>query len=212
MSTAGRPSRTTAATYRRRRLVMLTLTLLVVAGIALGVQALVGVVLGQADPLVRHRVSSTMPQVTDERTAPPTEEELANPVDCQPGTITLDGTLPAAAITAGAGTTLPVDVRNTGQVPCLLDLGGDSLVWTIYSGEDLVWSSQHCDAPTEQRRLLLDLQATDSVVGTWSGTRSAPGCVAEQSVAPAGTYRVVTQILTESDDLLAANEQVFTIT
>ncbi|MFV0252866.1 MAG: hypothetical protein ACK5H2_05965 [Beutenbergiaceae bacterium] len=189
--------------------------LLLTAGFV-GVRALVGLVPSEGDTAARSPAIAAIPRVPEERSGEPTEFDLANPVDCRPGTLAVTVALPTASVAAGSGISVPINVHNTGQLPCLLDLGGDNLVLTIYSGEDLVWTSQHCGGAGDERRLLLAIGAVDATTVDWDGTRSMVGCLADQPVAAAGTYRVVAQILTDPTDgadpvLVAQTEQVFTV-
>jgi len=207
---APRPGR---ATYRRRRLLALILLLALAVGVAFGVRAAADAI-AAADETLPRLVSSTpiAPEdLEDAPTGPPTEEELANPVDCRPSAIGLTVDLASATVAAGATTAMPVTVTNTGQVPCLVDVGA-RLVLTIYSGEDMVWTSQHC-ASGSARRILLDVAGEDATSFRWTGTRSAPGCPAEQPVAAAGTYRAVVTLMNadEAPEPIATVERAFTI-
>lgn len=202
------------AVFRRRRLLALTILLVLVAGVALGAQAVMRAI-DAADDVIPRTVSTapiTPVDVDDEPTGPPTEEELANPVDCRPAAVDLAIGMGTTAV-AGATTAMPVTVTNAGQVPCLLDIGGAQIELTIYSGEDLVWTSQHCSTLGD-RRVLLDIGAADTVAFRWTGTRSAPSCPGDQPVAGAGTYRAVVVLETagESPEQVATVEQVFTVT
>lgn len=205
-----RPASPSAAIYRRRRLVVLTLLLLAALGVVFGVRALAGAFL-TTEVAPRTLSAADVPRVVAEPTGPPTQEQLANPVDCRPGTVEVDIALPAATLPAGASSRMPVTVSNTGQVPCLLDLGTDTLLVAVTSGDDPVWSSRHCGIG-ETRRILLDVGATDRVSVTWPGSRSAAGCAEDQPVAKAGSYRVDVQLLAPGDAaLLAQTDEAFAV-
>ncbi|MEE6294467.1 hypothetical protein V2J63_00805 [Georgenia sp. MJ278] len=180
---AGRPggsgSPPSAAVYRRRRLVVLVLTVLAVAGIAWGAVSLVGALGG--------RDADAAP------VADPTGEETeaapaGDPQACAGDAVGVDLGVPSST-SAGRGLSIALGVTNEGEVPCLLDAGPAALVVTIASGEDEVWSSAHCAGEAE-RPLLLDAGATHETTVRWPGTRSAAGCPGDQAVAGAGTYRV----------------------
>ena len=117
----------------------------------------------------------------------PTSTAPADPTACAAADLDVD----LAVAPAGGGTPVDLDVTvtNDGEAPCLLDAGPGSLVLTVVSGEDRVWSSGDC-AGEATRRLLLDAgDAADASV-SWSGARSAPGCAGGQGSSGAGTYRV----------------------
>lgn len=143
-------------------------------------------------------------------TAPvgPTEEDLANPTECATEVLEVAVALAADSLPAGQAANIPVTVRNTGEVPCLLDVGRESVTVTITSGDDQVWVSTHCGAglPSE-RRILLDVDAADTTVVAWSGTRSAPGCPGDQPATTSGTYRLYAEVLAGGGS--AGIEQVF---
>jgi hypothetical protein len=195
-------------------LLALTLLLVLAVGIVLGVRAVTGAL--AADDEILPRLVSPTPiaheSLDDAPTGPPTEEELANPVDCRPSAIGLTIGLASTTVAAGATTPVPVTVTNTGQVPCLVDVGAQ-LVLTIYSGDDLVWTSQHC-AAGGARRILLDIGGEDVTSVRWAGTRSAEGCPADQPVAAPGSYRAVVTLVSAGDapETLATVEQAFTVT
>lgn len=200
------------ATFRRRRLIVLTVLLVLVAGIVIGVRAGMGA-LAAADDVLPRAISTTpvVPRDPDDApTGPPTEEELANPVDCRPSAIELTLDLPNS-LKEGATTSVPVAVTNTGQVPCLVDVGA-RVQLVIYSGEDRVWTSQHC-SNMGQRRVLLDVGGEDTMTFRWGGSRSASGCPSDQPVATAGTYRAVVTLVGAGDDpeTLAETEATFTV-
>ncbi len=165
--------------YRRRRLVALLIVLLVVAGIAWGVTTLLGG--GQQADAVPAGPSTEEPS-----SAPATPGEV---VPCSAADLSTSLALDPPAPVAGEGLTLDVTVRNDGELPCLLDAGPGSLVASVSSGSDPVWSSAHC-AGDASKELLLDTDTETSVAVPWNGSRSAEGCPGEQDRAGAGTYRV----------------------
>lgn len=94
-------------------------------------------------------------------------------------------------------------VRNDGEEPCLIDLGSDHLVLTVYSGQDQVWSSLDCPAGAASRELLLAPGAEDSQDVRWTGFHSIEGCPADQPRAQAGSYRLVVEAIVEDQTLSA---------
>lgn len=191
---------------------VLVVVLMVVAGIVLGARAAVQAFAGEEASPTPPPTSETLPD--DAVSTGPSDDELANPVECTPEAVALS--LPAmTTVKKGAKTALPVTITNTGQVPCLLDVGHAELVVTVHSGDDLVWSSQHCGA-TEPRRILLDIGAEDTTSVTWPGTRSTPKCPDEPPVAKPGTYRAVATLWTAVEDgaeptEIATAEVTFTV-
>lgn len=90
---------------------------------------------------------------------------------------------------------LAITYATTGEEPCLLEAGDRNRRVTITSGDDVVWSTNHClGSGTESRRLLLGPGVTSEETFTWSRVRSAPGCVTGQSAPGAGTYTARLQL------------------
>ncbi|MFC7407050.1 hypothetical protein [Georgenia alba] len=171
-----RPSK---AVIRRRRIVALVILLALVGGLVWGGVALAGLASGWVGDLLADDAETTEAP-TEEDTLPP------NPGRCAPAD--LDATLASTA--AGEGTDFAMSFTNDGQDPCLLDTGSASLVLTVHSGDDRVWSSADCPAGAAEHLLLLDSGDTVDEALSWGGTRSEPGCPGNQSVAGSGTYRV----------------------
>lgn len=161
------------------------LALLVVAAVAFGVV--------QGVPLLLDRFGSDDPAATTEPTEDstgPDEEALANPVGCQADAVSLELGLPGGAVDAGSRVDVPITITNTGQVPCLLDVGNASLELRVTSGDDTVWTTAQCPASGNERQILLATGAVEESTITWSGRRSAADCPSDTREARAGTYRV----------------------
>ena len=180
----------------RRRIVALLVLLALVAGVVWGVSALVRTLTAQgaeADTASAEDAgASAAASAADDSAASSAgvaaQEEPAGPVDpgkCSPRD--LDVRLSA---TPGQPTSFAVTLTNRGEVACLLDAGAASLVLTVHSGEDRVWSSGDCVAAPEERELLLDAGDSTETEIRWDGTRSAKGCPGGQGAAQPGSYRV----------------------
>lgn len=119
------------------------------------------------------------------------EESAQGPVDpvaCEPTAVAVS--LSPEAGSAGAAVAFDLTARNTGEVACLLDAGRSSLVLSVRSGSDRVWSSGDCAAGSGSRNLLLAPGDSTSTSITWGGGRSSAGCAAVDGSVDAGTYRV----------------------
>lgn len=212
-STAGRPvgkpHGNEAATFRRRRLTVLALLTVLLVGGFFGIRSAVHALTATEEPLARTAGGPLAPDAVGP-TGPPTEWELANPVDCRTSAVGVEVALPQSTLRAGATTRIPVTVTNTGQVPCLLDVGADQLVVTIYSGEDKIWDSRHCRGDSE-RRILLDTGAADASTVTWHGVRSSLGCPDGAAKVKPGTYRVIATLLDDDGARVTRAQESFTI-
>ncbi|TNU72865.1 hypothetical protein FH969_14455 [Miniimonas arenae] len=221
MPNPSRPTRATAAAYRRRRLVALILGLLVLGAAAWGVTALVGLFTGGDAEATGTPTSSPAGDptdvptdagtggATDPTTAPepsPTEYPLGatppTPTACTPEQAQLTLTVPATNA-VGAGVAMVLGVSTGSGPDCLVDLGSGATVLEISSGGVPVWSSAQCPFEPTSRRLLLPADSEDFQDLSWPGALSQDGCPGGMPVAQAGTYlAVVTQ--TSGDQVLRA--------
>lgn len=193
------PSRPDPSTFRRRRIVALLIALILLGAIVAGAWALKNRFFPSA---------ASTPDPSPSESTGPSEEDLANPTDCAAESLALSIDLAADSLPAGQPANIPVTIENTGEVPCIVDVGKDALTLTINSGDDDVWSSRHCSGGLpEERRLLLDLDSKDTTVVAWGGDRSKKGCPDDQEKAKSGTYRV--KVSLESGSAEIAEEQVF---
>lgn len=176
---AARPTRRPARLVLwRRRLIALVVLVALVVGAGWGVVWLVGLVRGSFEAARAAEASQT-----------PTGPSTAQPVACGPEA--LAWTLAQSGATAGGNVTFTLDVTNLSDASCLVD-AGPSLVLSVVSGSDPIWSSADCGDGEEVRLLLGPGDSTQRTV-TWGGTRSAPGCVSVESPVLPGTYQVATR-------------------
>jgi hypothetical protein len=93
-------------------------------------------------------------------------------------------------------------VLNKGTVDCTADLGPKSLVLTIYSGADRIWSSADCGGSQDLRAIapggLLQIPFT------WSRARSQAGCSGPAADAGLGTYNATVTLATGTGPTAAA--------
>lgn len=133
------------------------------------------------------------------------EHALANPVECPSAALTVN--LDAGSRSHPAGEPIPVavTVANTGSVPCLVNLGHESMQIDITSGDDDIWSSSACPQGDATRDLLLDIDAEVQRTITWDGNRCGSGNAAQE-----GTYLVAVTVPATGGP--AAAEQVIELT
>lgn len=182
----------------RRRIVALLVLLALVALLVWGVTALVGLLGDRGGPAAA--VQGLVPADGAEDDGPVVPEACA-PRDVD-ASVTSDGGA------AGGAVALVATLTNDGELPCLLDAGSASLVLTVTSGEDRVWSSGDCGAGPAERRLLLDVGDSAETSITWDRTRSEPGCPGGQRTSGAGTYQVEARL---GDAALPASRATFAL-
>jgi hypothetical protein len=219
------------AVYRRRRLVVGAVLLVVLVGVVLGVsaiaRALTGDAAGSAAPTATPTVDpSATPTAGPSGTATATATDAPTraatptpaptytsgfvPTGCTDDALEVTGSTSSGRYGVGGVITFSVTLRNTGTVPCLFDGGSAALGVVVYSGSDRVWSSTDCPQGSAERPLLLDVDAVENVRIAWSQERSAPGCPAEAALAQPGSYRGVVT-LDGGESLDPSWEKVFLI-
>ena len=102
----------------------------------------------------------------------------------------------APAYANGEKPDFTVAVSNKGSVDCTADLGPKSLVLTIYSGADRIWSSADCGGQADLRGIAPN--TVQQIPYTWARVRSQPGCSGQASAAGVGTYYATVTLATGS--------------
>jgi hypothetical protein len=197
------------AVYRRRRLAVGGLAVLVLTGVVLGVSALARAVVGgdaaapaprataSGEPAARPTPGGTAagspagtPSATAATPAPRYTVGFV-PTDCTDEALKVTGSTSSDAYGAGGIVTFSVTLTNTGDVPCLVDGGSRTVGVVVYSGSDRIWSSTDCPRPPEERRLLLDVDAVENLRIPWAQLRSAPGCPGGEVAVRPGAYQAL---------------------
>jgi hypothetical protein len=80
-----------------------------------------------------------------------------------------------------------VAIVNNGTADCTADVGPKSLVLTVFSGTDRVWSSADCGDGKQDLRAVPP-GGVQQISVTWPRTRSVPGCAGGATAAAVGTY------------------------
>ena len=186
-----------ASTYWRRRLLLLggLLVLLVVAkSCAAGpTKASLKKPSGAATSRPASKPSTsptTRPTVRASATTRPAGEAPA----CADSAVTLTATTDAATYGLGARPKITMTARNNSAVSCRRDLGSGAVELLVYSGQDRFWSSDDCSLGRAAGVVTLGPGQSQSIVKTWPGVRSAPGCGGSKQAATVGTYQVVARV------------------
>ncbi|MER7796606.1 hypothetical protein [Microbacterium sp. NPDC096154] len=196
------------AVYRRRRIAVLLLALLVTAGIVWLVIAQpwrgLAEMLAQpepaqtaAAPVVTPVPSSPAPTPTPSPT--PSSTEPPTPQPCDPEVIDLEPVV-YGEIFETKPVQLGMRLTNTGPVPCTMDVGTSKQEFVITSGSDRWWRSTDCQS--EPSDMVVTLAAGQTVESAeplvWDRTRSDVGTCASENRprAPGGdaSYRLTVRI------------------
>lgn len=177
---------------RRRRLVALTVLIVLLALLAWGVWVLGGWVVGQVSGLF----SDAEEEITETTEDEEEDQSARDPEACDPADLSV-----AMNMDADASRTFVLAATNAGEAACLLDAGALGVV--VHSGEDRIWSTHDCSPPGE-RMLLLPAGDVTEVSRTWDGYRSAPGCSGDRNSAQPGTYQARATLVGSDEDALDA--------
>jgi hypothetical protein len=196
-----------ARTYWVRRLVVLGLAVLLVAGLArlLGTSSdgssgaepratTAGATTGSsADP--EAGATPEVPAATTEkprrRTKPtPTEPPLAEPSGtCENGDIVATPTLTEAP--GGSDVPITLNLRTRVSAACTWTVSPETLTVTITSGSDFIWSTQQCPAAIVPQDVVVRQAVDAPVVVTWKDAkRSDETCSGLTDWAMPGFYHV----------------------
>lgn len=99
----------------------------------------------------------------------------------------------------GRNVKFALEVTNTSDRSCLIDVTHKTRELVIMSGPARVWGSADCVAP-EPRMLLLAAGQSDKAALTWKRVRSEPGCPTKGVEAKPGTYRATATVLGRASD------------
>jgi len=164
--------------YWRRRLVVLLGLVAVVAIVALIV----------AQP----RGPAPAPSGTAAPTAPatpnPTGTSAADAAPCDPAKVTVEALTDSNGYDAGVNPVLSFVLKSTMTVPCAIPAGSDVQEFSITSGDELIWSSSHCqtDAVAAVTVLMPGVPKQGPNL-TWDRTRSSTDtCNTEREAVIAG--------------------------
>jgi hypothetical protein len=188
------------AVYRRRRL-FVGLVLLLILSVALGGFAAVsGAMRGSSE-----QASSTYRNGTDGQAAQATPSASATPSipatpTCDQSLVTVSASTDKEAYAAGENPLLSLKVTNGGKVACEVNLGTSQMEYTVTSGSDRIFSSVDCQAESGDLVKTLAPGQSETANFPWQRNRSVPGCGAVSAKPGAGGayYMFVARLGTKS--------------
>ena len=200
--------RPTAAVYRRRRLVVLTGLVLVLAAVGVGVWLLIARPWAVADaqpPASPSTWSSATPSTapTADTASPdpsPSAAETPAIVACEAKDIEVTAVADSDTYAAGVLPKLSISLTNKGTKDCTIDVGSSTQVFTVSSGSDVWWRSTDCQENPSS--MIATLTAGTTVTSkepvVWDRTRSSVETCAQENRqrAPGGgaSYHVAVSI------------------
>lgn len=177
-----------ASVYWRRRLV-----------VALGLLAVIIIVI-----LIIARPGSGTPAPTPGGSGSPSPSASSSAaadgdtVECDPKKVAITPITDAASYDPGVPVTLSFTLQSSMTEPCLLSAGSDVQVFTVTSGDEVIWTSTDCQTDAVAAEIILKpgVPKEGSSV-TWDRTRSSPDTcdtAREQVVAGGASYHLAVAV------------------
>lgn len=197
-----------AAVYRRRRLAVTALVLLVVVALAVGVMVLAWLHGRDTDPAAGGAAteatgssptggpsavpssapSAAEPSPSATAAAPsPTEEDCA-------ADVVVAAEADKANYAEGENPLLSLIVRNEGTEDCTVNVGTSQMEFMLTSDGERVFSSADCQHASQDLEHTIAAGGEERATFEWSRNRTAPGCTAVAGQPGSGTYTLITRL------------------
>ena len=141
---------------------------------------------------------TSKPVVTAKASATPTPTPGAV-ADCAEDDVVVDAITDKGTYGEGELPQLSLQITNTSDAACSINVGTAAQVFTVKSGDDVYWTSTDCQV--EPADAVVTLEAEQVVASTapiaWERTRSTPStCDGERPAAPANgaSYHLTTSV------------------
>ena len=185
------------AVYRRRRL-FVGLVLLLIVSVALGGFAAVSGAMRASE-----QASSTDRNGPDGQAAqatPSATPSIPATPTCDQSLVTVSASTDKGAYAAGENPLLTLKVTNGGKVACEVNLGTSQMEYTVTSGSDRIFSSVDCQAESGDLVKTLAPGQSETANFPWQRNRTVPGCGAVSAKPGAGGayYMFVARLGTKS--------------
>ncbi|MHA7209337.1 hypothetical protein [Arthrobacter sp. MDT1-65] len=220
--TGGR-RRPSPAVYRRRRLAVTILALLVAGALIVGAMALAGAFARGSDasaggsptqdptgapatpapasegPAGATGPATAAPTASPGPTAPPSPSASAQPSAssenaCDPDDVVVEAGTDRSDYGPDDTVLLSLVVRNEGDTACTANVGTSQMEFLVTSGDERVFSSIDCQQASQDLERTIEPGADQRAEFEWSRNRSMPGCTPVEEEPGAGQYTVTTKL------------------
>lgn len=177
--------------YRRRRLVVGAVLLLVIA-LAVGGFAAISAALKGPAPAATASDSPQTPGATGgpDPSATPTSTSGAG---CDEKLLTVTASTDKAAYGPDESPLLTLKVTNKNRVACEVNIGTSQMEYLVTSGSDRIFSSRDCQAESDDLVKKIPAGRTETANFPWNRKRSTEGCkVVDAQPGGGGAYYVFT--------------------
>lgn len=210
---------TSPAVYRRRRVAVAVLALVVIVALGIVIAVIAGL-LGRAgnangaaapSSTAPSSAPSASPSVTSTTTPPATPSPTgapsatATPSSTPSATGRPDGACAASDVvveaatdqetyTPGALPVLSLLVRNEGEQDCTVNVGTSQMEFVLTLDDEQVFSSAHCQRESADLEQDIAPGSEERATFEWNRNRTVPGCEAVEGDPAPGTYTLTTRL------------------
>ncbi|MFJ3957443.1 hypothetical protein [Arthrobacter sp. NPDC090010] len=173
-SRGGSARKVSPAVYRRRRVAVLGVLLVVLALLAWGVFGVMSLVKGSG----KDDAAATQPTgaVSTPGATPSSTPTTSSTPSCDLGKIKVTATTDKKSYGPKDKPVLTLKVTNEGTVACPVNMGTSQMEFLVSSGQDRIFSSRDCmDKPTNLSKSLAPGKS-ESANFVWQRNRSVEGC------------------------------------
>ncbi|WP_413455366.1 hypothetical protein ACLQ8T_00590 [Glutamicibacter sp. FR1] len=177
-----------ASVYRRRRITVAVLALVLIGLIVWGVVALVGVFAPDEQETAGNEPTAQQTQPVPSPSAEPEEDEDSAKM-CSGEEIEVTATTDAKSYASDKKPTLILGIENVSKRECEVNVGSTQQEFLVSSGSDRIFSTVDCLENAEDVILAFKPGQKENSRFTWNRERSAPGCKAVSVQPRPGTYK-----------------------
>lgn len=174
-----------ASVYRRRRITVAVIALLLIGLLGWGVSFALST-LGADDRGQQASASQEPREPGEERPSPDSGQPDGM---CDAEQVEVLSSTDQNSYTADKNPVLVLTVKNTSETDCKLNVGTSQQEFLVMSGSDRIFSTADCAENGEDVILEFKAGQEESARFTWQRERSAPGCKAVNVQPRPGTYR-----------------------
>ncbi|MFJ2318526.1 hypothetical protein ACIOTN_17695 [Glutamicibacter sp. NPDC087661] len=186
----GKPS---ASVYRRRRITVAVLALVLVGLLVWGVVALAGLFSPDEKKTADNEPSAQQTQSVPSPSPEPEDDEAAAK-KCKSDEVEITATTDAKSYASDKKPTLLLGIENVSKRECELNVGTTQQEFLVSSGADRIFSTIDCLDGAEDVNLAFKPGQKENARFTWNRERSAPGCKSVSVQPRPGTYKFTAAI------------------
>lgn len=177
-----------ARVYRRRRITVAVLALVLIGLLAWGISAVVGMFSAEQPqaPQSQGQNVQASPSPSSSEQADEASQNL-----CKSGEIEVVASLDKRNYAPEENPVLTLSIENTSKRDCEINVGTSQQEFLISSGSDRIFSTVDCLANSEDVLLKFAAGQKESAKFSWDRKRSAPGCKAINAQPLPGTYKFI---------------------